>query len=102
MLLVVLGVAAIALVTAAAGPIAFIALAAPQIARRLTGHGASVDLAGSAAVGALLLLAADITAQHALPKIVLPTGAVTVCIGGAYLVWLLARESRRNVEGRPA
>jgi iron complex transport system permease protein len=100
--LIVLGVAAVALVTAAAGPIAFIALAAPQIARRLTGHGSSVDLVGSAVVGAFLLPAADVVAQHAIPDTALPTGAVTVCLGGAYLVWLLARESRRSMEGRPA
>ncbi|UJP09294.1 iron chelate uptake ABC transporter family permease subunit [Microbacterium sp. KUDC0406] len=100
-LLVLLGVAATAAVTAAAGPIAFIALAAPQIARRLTGHGASADLAGSALTGAVLLLSADIVAQHALPGLPLPTGAVTVCIGGAYLLVLLARESRRlGREGR--
>ncbi|MEW9510416.1 FecCD family ABC transporter permease [Streptomyces bacillaris] len=96
LLLVVLGVAATAAVTAAAGPIAFVALAAPQIARRLTGRGISVDLAGSALVGALLLLGADIAAQHAVPGVVLPTGAVTVCVGGAYLLVLLVRESRRG------
>lgn len=93
-LLIVLSVIATALVTAAAGPIAFVALAAPQIARRLTG--ASLDLFGSALVGALLLLSADVLAQHAIPGVVLPTGAVTVCLGGAYLVWLLAYETRRT------
>lgn len=96
LLLVVLGVAATAAVTAAAGPIAFVALAAPQIARRLTGRGTSVDLTGSALVGALLLLGADIAAQHAIEGVVLPTGAVTVCVGGAYLLVLLVRESRRG------
>ncbi|MFF0504199.1 FecCD family ABC transporter permease [Streptomyces fimicarius] len=96
LLLVVLGVAATAAVTAAAGPIVFVALAAPQIARRLTGRGTSVDLAGSALVGALLLLGADIAAQHAIPGVVLPTGAVTVCVGGAYLLVLLVRESRKG------
>lgn len=97
-LLILLGVIAIALVTAVAGPIAFIALAAPQIARRLTRQGTSVDLAGAAVVGALLLLGADIIAQHVIPGVRLPTGAVTVALGGAYLVWLLARESRRSLE----
>lgn len=96
-MLVVLGVAATAAVTAAAGPIAFVALAAPQIARRLTGHGTSVDLAGAALVGAVLLLGADIAAQHAIPGLLLPTGAVTVCVGGAYLLVLLVRESRRGL-----
>ncbi|MEU2823447.1 iron chelate uptake ABC transporter family permease subunit [Streptomyces bacillaris] len=91
LLLVVVGVAA-----TAAGPIAFVALAAPQIARRLTGRGTSVDLAGSALVGALLQLGADIAAQHAVPGVVLPTGAVTVCVGGAYLLVLLVRESPRG------
>ncbi len=98
LLLVVLGVAATAAVTAAAGPIVFVALAAPQIARRLTGRGSTVDLTGSALVGALLLLGADIAAQHAIPGVVLPTGAVTVCVGGAYLLVLLVRESRRGFQ----
>ncbi|OCC12780.1 iron chelate uptake ABC transporter family permease subunit [Streptomyces sp. PTY087I2] len=97
LLLVVLGVAATAAVTAAAGPIVFVALAAPQIARRLTGRGSTVDLAGSALVGSLLLLGADIAAQHAIEGVVLPTGAVTVCVGGAYLLVLLVRESRRGL-----
>ncbi|MEV0650771.1 iron chelate uptake ABC transporter family permease subunit [Phytomonospora sp. NPDC050363] len=94
--LIVLGVVATALVTAACGPIAFLALVAPQIARRLLGKGASVDLAASALVGALLLLVADVVAQHAFTGLILPVGAVTVCVGGAYLVWLLAVESRRG------
>ncbi|MFD7564292.1 FecCD family ABC transporter permease [Streptomyces tendae] len=96
LLLVVLGVVATATVTAACGPISFVALAAPQIARRLTGHGTSVDLAGSALVGAVLLLGADIAAQHAIPGVLLPTGAVTVCVGGVYLLVLLVREGRRG------
>jgi iron complex transport system permease protein len=98
-LLILLGVAATATVTAAAGPIAFVALAAPQIARRITGHGASIDLVGSALVGAAVLVAADIAAQHAIAGVQLPTGAVTVCVGGAYLLVLLARESRRFARG---
>ncbi|MCA0157295.1 iron chelate uptake ABC transporter family permease subunit [Tsukamurella sp. M9C] len=93
--LVVLGVAAIAAVTAVSGPIGFVALAAPQIARRLTGRGATVDLVGSAIVGALVLVAADLVAQHVIPGVSLPVGAVTVCLGGIYLVVLLAVESRR-------
>lgn len=93
--LMLLGVAAIAAVTAAAGPITFVALAAPQIGQRLTDRGASVDLAGSALTGSLLLLAADLIAQHAVPGVTLPTGAVTICIGGLYLLVLLIRESRR-------
>ncbi len=93
--LVIVGVIPTALVTAAIGPVAFIALAAPQIARRLTRHGDSADLAGAALVGAFLLLVSDMIAQHAFSGVMLPVGSVTVCIGGGYLVWLLIREARR-------
>ncbi|WP_338110063.1 iron chelate uptake ABC transporter family permease subunit [Pseudoclavibacter helvolus] len=48
----------------------------------------------SALVGAALLSIADLIAQHALPGVSLPVGAVTVSIGGLYLVWLLARETK--------
>lgn len=91
--LVITGVALTAAVTAAAGPIAFVALAAPQIARRIA-RTPGVTLATSGAMGALLLLAADVIAQHVLPS-PLPVGIVTVVIGGSYLIWLLIREARR-------
>lgn len=94
--LVLVGVALMALVTAVAGPISFIALAAPQIAQRLTGGGGGLALVPSALVGAVLLAIADLVAQYALPGIKLPVGAVTVVIGGAYLVWLLLRENARR------
>jgi iron complex transport system permease protein len=94
LLLVVVGVALSATVTSLAGPIAFVALSAPQIARRLTGS-AGVTLSASAATGAALLLAADWIAQHALPA-TLPVGLVTVVLGGGYFVWLLIAEGRRR------
>ncbi len=92
--LVLVGVGLTATVTAVAGPISFIALAAPQLARRLTGS-AGVTLTGSAAMGASLLAASDFVAQHAFAPTQLPVGIVTVCIGGMYLVWLLIRQARR-------
>lgn len=90
----VLGVALSAIVTAAAGPITFVALAAPQIARRLCGT-AGVALLPSAAIGALLLTGADYLAQRAFAPSQLPVGIVTVCIGGLYFAWLLIQEARR-------
>ncbi|WP_448223180.1 FecCD family ABC transporter permease [Gordonia iterans] len=92
--LLVLGVSLTALATAAAGPIAFVALAAPQLAKRLTGS-AGVAMVPAAAMGALLLSASDLAAQWLFPK-QLPVGVVTVSIGGLYLVWLIARETRKN------
>jgi iron complex transport system permease protein len=94
LLLVIVGVALSAGVTALAGPIAFIALSAPQIARRVAGS-AGISLGASAATGAVLLAASDWLAQHALPT-TLPVGLVTVILGGAYFVWLLIAEGRRR------
>jgi iron complex transport system permease protein len=95
LLLLILGVALTAAVTAVAGPIAFVALAAPQLARRLT-RSAGITLVPSAVMGAFLLVASDLAAQRLFAPIQLPVGVVTVCIGGIYLVWLLAREARKS------
>ncbi|MET0747160.1 MAG: iron chelate uptake ABC transporter family permease subunit [Rhizobium sp.] len=91
--LAVIGVALIAVVTAAAGPIAFIALAAPQLARRLT-RSAGIALLPSALMGGLLLIASDWAAQHAL-GFQLPVGVMTFNIGGLYFIWLLVSEGRK-------
>ncbi|MCT9870561.1 iron-enterobactin ABC transporter permease [Paenarthrobacter aurescens] len=95
LLLLILGVALTAAVTAVAGPIAFVALAAPQLARRLT-RSAGITLVPSAVMGAFLLVSSDLAAQRLFAPIQLPVGVVTVCIGGIYLVWLLAREARKS------
>ncbi|WP_110590193.1 FecCD family ABC transporter permease [Microbacterium suaedae] len=91
---VALAVALVSVTTAVAGPVSFIALAAPQIARRLTGT-AGIPLSASAATGAALLIASDIVAQHVIPLTV-PVGVVTVVVGGGYLIWLLAHEIRKT------
>lgn len=91
--LMILGVALTAIVTAAAGPISFIALAAPQIARRVT-RSAGVALIPSALTGSVLLAVADYAAQHAF-ETQLPVGIMTVSIGGIYFLWLLVKEGRK-------
>ncbi len=91
----VVGVVLVAVATAAAGPISFVALAAPQLARRLSGS-AGVGLVGSAAMGAVLLLVSDLVAQTVLAPTQLPVGAVTVCVGGLYLVYLLITQVRKG------
>lgn len=91
----VAGVALVALVTAITGPIAFIALSAPQIARRLA-SGAGIPIAAAALTGSCLLLTADLIAQHIVPGSV-PVGVVTVVLGGVYLIALLIQEARKNL-----
>ena len=93
LLVVAVGAVLAALAVAAAGPVAFVALAAPQVAARLVRTpGPHPVLA--ALTGAVLLLAADHVAQHLLGPVQVPVGVVTGVLGGGYLAWLLAREWR--------
>lgn len=89
------GVALVAVATATAGPVAFVALAAPHLVRRLTRAG-GVPVAGSALMGALLVLGADVVGQRLLAPTQLAVGVVTGALGGIYLIVLLASEWRRT------
>jgi iron complex transport system permease protein len=80
---------------AVAGPIGFVALGAPHIARRLVGPGSGRTLVAAALVGALLVLVADVIGQWVLGSTPLPAGVVTAVIGAPYLLWLLHRWGRR-------
>jgi iron complex transport system permease protein len=96
--LIAVAVVLVAVGTASAGPIAFVALVAPQIARRLV-RSAGATLAPSALVGAALVLLADVAARRAFAPTELPVGIVTGIIGAPYLLWLLARANRIGTGG---
>lgn len=92
---VLVGVALAAIATASAGPIVFVALAAPQVAHRLTGV-PGPNIVPSALTGALLLAASDLVAQRVFEPAQLPVGVFTGVLGGIYLAWLLSREWRKG------
>ncbi|MEV7287115.1 iron ABC transporter permease [Streptomyces sp. NPDC093252] len=96
--LTVLGVVLAATATGAAGPIGFVALTAPQLARRLT-RTPHLPLLCSALTGAVVLVAADLAARTLLPPLELPVGALTSLVGGPYLLWLLGRRGGRGTRG---
>ncbi|MFI8964115.1 FecCD family ABC transporter permease [Streptomyces sp. NPDC053493] len=93
--IVLLGAAVllVAVATAAAGPIVFVSLSAPQLARRLT-RSPGPNLAASALMGTALLLVADWCATNAFGERQLPVGVVTGVLGGCYLLWLLVSERK--------
>lgn len=93
--LLAVAVVLVAGATAVVGPVAFVALTAPPLARRLVGTG-SPALPAVAAVGAALVLAADVVAQHAIPGVMVPTGVVTGAVGAPYLLWVLGRRGART------
>jgi iron complex transport system permease protein len=79
--------------TAAVGPVGFVALTAPQLARRLT-RSPGPNLVPAMCMGATLLIVADLVSQRVFGADQLPVGVVTGVLGGAYLLWLLVTERR--------
>ncbi|GAA0321504.1 iron chelate uptake ABC transporter family permease subunit [Streptomyces polychromogenes] len=93
MLLMLAAVLLTTAAAAAAGPISFVALAAPQLARRLT-RSPGPNLLTGALMGTVLLLASDLASQRAFGADQLPVGVVTGLVGGVYLLWLLVTERK--------
>lgn len=79
--------------TAAVSPVGFVALTAPQLARRLT-RSPGPNLVPSMCMGAALLIVADWASQRAFGADQLPVGVVTGVLGGIYLLWLLVTERK--------
>ncbi|MFT4299410.1 MAG: iron chelate uptake ABC transporter family permease subunit [Aeromicrobium sp.] len=94
LLLLLVAVGFVAVVTAVAGPVAFIALIAPQVGMRLA-RSPGIPLVTSAAVGATLLVISDVIARSLLAPVQLPVGVVTTALGGVYLLGLLIVQSRK-------
>jgi iron complex transport system permease protein len=92
--LIAVGAALAATATAAAGPIGFVALTAPPLARWLTGSCAP-PLLTTALAGAALVTVGDLAAQRLFAPTQLPVGVATGAIGGVYLAVLLVRQRRR-------
>lgn len=91
-----LGVVALAaLATGAAtvlvGPLSFVGLMAPHLARRCGLAQAVPHLLGSAALGAALMLAADFGARMASFPYDLPLGLFASLLGTPWLIWLMLR-----------
>ncbi|WP_431783686.1 FecCD family ABC transporter permease [Streptomyces chumphonensis] len=82
-----------AVATAATGPIAFVALACPQLALRLlrTGH---PPLFASALLGAAVTVWADFLGRTLISGVELPVGIFTAALGAPYLLYLLVRSGK--------
>jgi len=84
-----------ALLTAAAtllvGPLSFVGLMAPHMARVLGFQQARGQLLGAALIGALLMVLADWLGRNLLFPEQLPAGLLAALVGGVYLIWGLGR-----------
>ncbi|WLW52608.1 FecCD family ABC transporter permease [Streptomyces sp. YU58] len=76
---------------AAAGPIAFVGLAVPHLARRLVSGGYRAVLPLSALLGAALLVGADVAGRVVRAPAEVPAGVMTALVGAPVLVVLVRR-----------
>jgi iron complex transport system permease protein len=85
-----------ALAVAFVGPIGFIGLVAPHIARLVFGEDHRFYLPGSALVGALVLSMASVASKNLLPGVIIPVGIVTSLVGVPFFLSIILRH-RGNV-----
>ncbi|MFJ8517190.1 FecCD family ABC transporter permease [Lysinibacillus xylanilyticus] len=78
-----------------AGAIGFVGLMAPHIARRIVGPSFGVLIPTSAAIGAILVMVADIIGRTAFNPLEVPAGVFTAAIGAPYFIYLLFRNPRK-------
>ena len=84
-------------VTAFCGPIAFIGLAVPHIARMLFNTGNHLLLTPLVILlGGILLVVFDIVAQLPGMQETLPINAITSLFGAPFVIWLILRRSNHN------
>jgi iron complex transport system permease protein len=95
------GVILLATVTAGSavaltGIIGFVGLVAPHVLRLTAGPDHRLVVPGSALLGAILLLVADLAARTVASPAELPIGIVTALLGAPFFLWLLLRERERT------
>ncbi|WP_374707306.1 MULTISPECIES: Fe(3+) dicitrate ABC transporter permease subunit FecD [Rodentibacter] len=90
-IVLILAVALSTTAVAICGPIAFLGLVAPHLARRLVGGRHRNLLPASFFIGAILLQISDIIARIITPPTELPAGILTAIIGAPYFFYLLMR-----------
>lgn len=87
----VIGAMITGVMVAFSGIIGFVGLMVPHVVRMLVGGDYRRVLPGSALVGAIFLLWADIAARTVMAPEDIPIGIVTGLVGGVFFIWLLGR-----------
>jgi iron complex transport system permease protein len=75
------------------GPIGFVGIIIPHLARLMVGADHRVVLPASALFGAAFLVGCDLVARTIIAPIELPVGVITALIGGPFFLWLLLKRS---------
>lgn len=86
--LILVGVTLSALTVAVTGPLSFVAFLSGPLARMIVGR---PSFPVAAAVGAVIVLLADLVGQSAFGDTQMPAGVITGVLGAPFLLWLLTR-----------
>ena len=90
-----LSVLLVASAVALCGIVGFVGLIVPHVVRLIVGPDPRRVLPGSALLGVILLLWADLISRSAVAPAELPLGIVTAALGSPFFVALLLRERKR-------
>lgn len=94
--LITLAVALAAIAVAAVGPLGFVGLIAPHLARRLVQTGLGLHLVLTALVGAAMVSGADLIGRAMFAPLQIPAGIVTALVGVPIFVVILLRSQARS------
>ena len=81
---------------ALSGPIGFIGLISPHIARIIFGTDNRIVVVTSLIIGALLLVSADLIARTIMKPATLPVGIIVAFVGVPFFIYLLIKAKNRN------
>jgi iron complex transport system permease protein len=85
-------------ITAFSGPIAFIGLAVPHLAKMLfTTSNHKILIPASAIIGGMVLLICDSIAQLPTSEFTIPINAITSLFGAPIVIWLLLRKKKITI-----
>jgi len=94
--LITLAVALAAIAVSAVGPLGFVGLIAPHLARRMVHTGLGLNLLLTALVGAVMVSGADLTGRALFAPVQIPAGIVTALVGVPIFVMVLLRSQART------
>ena len=83
---------AVALTVSETGPIGFVGLMAPHVARIFVGREHRYLIPASVLCGGILLLVSDTFARTVIAPSEIPAGVITALLGGPFFLWVLLRK----------
>ncbi len=82
--------------TLVVGPLSFVGLMAPHMARMMGLQRPMAQLYGSAVLGAFIMVAADWLGRNLLFPYQIPAGLLATLVGGPYFMWQVGRSGRQH------